>query len=278
MSIACTSRVWENADAKGSELLLLLALADHAHDDGSEAFPSVATLAAKTRLSERSVQRLLRTLEERGEIVNTGQRPSGTNVYRVLAGQGRGGDILSPRGDARVTGGGDARVTGGVTPVSPEPSLNRPPEPSGNGARTGDGYDSVPSLAVPPSAPVAAGPTREAVLAFAEMRGVPADQAEEFFYHYDAEGWTVNGRPMRRWESKLMGWRARQHRFERAAPSGPRSAGPLDLSADLSPDDVARARVRHPGLADADFYRSGTDARTGRPVYRLDPAARAALA
>lgn len=141
MSLLCMTRVWAEADAKGSELLMMLALADFAHDDGTKAFPSVPTLAAKSRMSKRSVQRILRVLEDRGLITCTGTTKNGTNVYHVLPpveevggckdDTHSGGAKLSPGGDARVTGGGDAGVTGGVTHVSPNPSMNRQDEPSG---------------------------------------------------------------------------------------------------------------------------------------------------
>lgn len=43
---------------------ILLALADHAHPDGTSAYPSVARLAAMTNYSERSVTRILGDLVE----------------------------------------------------------------------------------------------------------------------------------------------------------------------------------------------------------------------
>lgn len=79
------SAVWDHSSAEGIELLVLLAIADFASDDGSNAFPSIETLRKKTRVSARTVQRAIRTLEARGEIVvqlNAGMR--GANVYKVV--------------------------------------------------------------------------------------------------------------------------------------------------------------------------------------------------
>ncbi|MEV0681662.1 helix-turn-helix domain-containing protein [Actinosynnema sp. NPDC050436] len=59
---------WENAPVAGTELLLVLAIADSADDDGRNAWPSVADLARKTRLNERTVQRLLKRLQRDGHI------------------------------------------------------------------------------------------------------------------------------------------------------------------------------------------------------------------
>ncbi|MBW4722279.1 helix-turn-helix domain-containing protein [Saccharothrix obliqua] len=59
---------WEKAPVAGTELLLVLAIADSADDDGRNAWPSIADLAQKTRLNERTVQRLLKRLARDGHI------------------------------------------------------------------------------------------------------------------------------------------------------------------------------------------------------------------
>jgi hypothetical protein len=61
------SRVWAQSTAKGGELLTMLALADHS-DDAGESYPSIPTLAAKARLTERQTRRVLNKLEAAGEI------------------------------------------------------------------------------------------------------------------------------------------------------------------------------------------------------------------
>jgi AraC-like DNA-binding protein len=52
----------------GSELLCLLMVANHAHADGTGAYPSVATLAAECRMSARQVTRLLHRLQDSGAL------------------------------------------------------------------------------------------------------------------------------------------------------------------------------------------------------------------
>jgi len=69
VSVRAVSLVWERSRAKGSELLVLLAIADYAHDDGRDAWPSEQTLAAKSRMTDRQVRNVLRRLEAEGEIV-----------------------------------------------------------------------------------------------------------------------------------------------------------------------------------------------------------------
>lgn len=133
MSIKVTSYVWDNSTAKDGALLVLLAIADHAHDDGTGAWPTVATLARKSRMSERGVQYSLRKLEEAGELVvepNAG--PGGRNLYRILLTPAGGeaqctpADIAPPQ-DLHPPGEQDC--TPGVNPTAPitvnEPS-NQP--------------------------------------------------------------------------------------------------------------------------------------------------------
>lgn len=50
MSIRTMARVWDQSQHSGSELLMLLALADFADDDGNS-YPAVPTLAAKCRMT-----------------------------------------------------------------------------------------------------------------------------------------------------------------------------------------------------------------------------------
>ncbi len=87
MSIKTMTRVWETANARGNRLLMLLALADHADDDGI-CWPGIERLAVKTRLTARQVQRILRSL---GESYTTyiGRCKGGrskTNLYFVTCG------------------------------------------------------------------------------------------------------------------------------------------------------------------------------------------------
>ncbi|NLF00907.1 MAG: helix-turn-helix domain-containing protein [Anaerolineales bacterium] len=144
MAIRVMTWVWENADAKGSELLLLLALADNAAEDGF-CWPSLDSLARKVRMSRRSVMRLVESLERRGEL--TVIRSEGrNNRYVVNAGRdsaeidavlrSRKVEVGAPvttchqcqdvTGDIDVTGTGDMDVTPPVTqlchPNRQEPS------------------------------------------------------------------------------------------------------------------------------------------------------------
>jgi hypothetical protein len=69
MSAQAWSFVVKHSEHKGGALLLLLMIANHAHADGSNAYPTVKTLAAECRMSVRQVIRLVAQLEKSGELI-----------------------------------------------------------------------------------------------------------------------------------------------------------------------------------------------------------------
>ena len=87
MSIRVMTSVWDDARTKAhTELLVLLALADWANDDG-HCWPTVAALAAKARLSERATQQILGRLAATGRIrrISGGGRGRATQYEVVIA-------------------------------------------------------------------------------------------------------------------------------------------------------------------------------------------------
>jgi hypothetical protein len=98
MSIEVMTAVWNHSKASPAAKLVLLAIADHQGERG--AWPSEATLARVTGMSERSVRRKVVELVELGELsVEVNAAPSQTqyksNLYWVLVGRvdnlGQGG-------------------------------------------------------------------------------------------------------------------------------------------------------------------------------------------
>ncbi len=84
MSIRVMTRVWDHSKSRNGERLVLLAIADFADDHG-RAFPSIATLKAKSAMSERGVQQAIARLQESGELrVEIAAGPHGVNVYWVV--------------------------------------------------------------------------------------------------------------------------------------------------------------------------------------------------
>lgn len=121
MSVQATTWVWNHSQATEGAFVVLLALADHAHPDGTHAYPSVAAIAKMARLSERAVQYALRQLENFGEITITreGGGRGRTTEYR-LAGMG----AESAPFDAKRVQRDAERVqsaTERVQPTAPEP-------------------------------------------------------------------------------------------------------------------------------------------------------------
>lgn len=88
MSIKAMQFVWDNAAQAESKLLMLLALADYADEDGG-CYASVATLAKKIRQSESNARRILHYLETQHAIaiVHRGGIETGngkTNRYYLV--------------------------------------------------------------------------------------------------------------------------------------------------------------------------------------------------
>lgn len=87
MSIRLMSAVWDSRCYEGGTLLVLLALADWANDDGMRIYPGLPQLAAKARLTVRQAQRALRRLKEDGVIVATDGAKGGrgrVTHYRLI--------------------------------------------------------------------------------------------------------------------------------------------------------------------------------------------------
>ncbi len=69
-------------EVHSTQALILVALADHAQDDGTGAYPSMEYLAYKTNLTERSIQRHMRELETAGIIEVVGNWQGGRGRKR----------------------------------------------------------------------------------------------------------------------------------------------------------------------------------------------------
>lgn len=126
VSIRLVQWVLDNSTATGHSRMVLVGLANHADDDGCNAWPSVATLARYCRVSERTIQRALKQLEADGLILV--ERQSGgsngiqprwrPNRYIVV----KRGDNVTPRIENGVTD----QAKRGDTALSPELSLEPP--------------------------------------------------------------------------------------------------------------------------------------------------------
>ena len=96
MSVKVMTAVFERYPNGGGEMLLALALADHASDDGTKVYPSIRALAEKTRQSERTVQYQLRRMEAMGWLILVSAGHGGrsmTSEYRINSEWIKGAEI-----------------------------------------------------------------------------------------------------------------------------------------------------------------------------------------
>jgi len=93
VSIRAMANVFERQDIKSpTERFVLLALTDHASEDGENIYPSVATVCLKTGFTERTVQAAIKSLVGQGILVHVGKGRHLTNKYRYI--------FATPAGDA----------------------------------------------------------------------------------------------------------------------------------------------------------------------------------
>lgn len=94
MSATCTGWVLDLAPVhETAELCVLLAMADHANNQGLGIFPSTRTLASKSRCSESTVRRIIAKLEEGGLILRFSPYRQGRghhNEYMLVMGRDLG--------------------------------------------------------------------------------------------------------------------------------------------------------------------------------------------
>ena len=102
MSIKVMTWVWDHAEVAAHEITTMLAMADWARDDGTRIYPTIAQLATKTRLSERSVQRIVQGLTARRVIRMTvrGRGRGNVNQYMIPVPWVKGDDVSPLTSDA----------------------------------------------------------------------------------------------------------------------------------------------------------------------------------
>jgi hypothetical protein len=211
VSLRTMTCVWANSRASSGTLLVLLAIADFADDDG-KAWPSVETLARKSRLSERAVRYALRELEKMGELATLKEAgPGGVNMYRVHVrgvGQGQlfqGANIAGGQSDGRV--------------LPPEPSLTTNPLSTRTRGKAGR------------CSP------EEAAAYFAE-RGLNGDSAE-FVDHFEKVGWKTKAGPLADWKAAARNWSRQEKRWRGLGAEDRKSEVRKAVMVGRGPEDAA---------------------------------------
>lgn len=232
MSVKVMSWVWDNSTSEGTDRLVLLAIADSCDHDGTNAWPAIPTIAAKCRVSPRTVKRSIVSLEEAGEIVverNMGgmvdHRPDRRpNRYRVtMSNPTERGDTdvtaCAPRGDTGGKNGVTSGVTRGDTGVT-QPVLDPSKDPSER-VRARD------SLPPPHQLPPDWQPTAEHRALCLTHRWDRDHEADRFRNHSRA-----TGRKLQDWDAAFESWLTNQY------PNKPAAAG--SMSADARAQHAAR--------------------------------------
>jgi hypothetical protein len=157
MSVQIMGEVW-NLALPHSELLVLLALSDHADHEGENVRPGIPLVAWKTGYSERQVQRVMTRLEGRGilQVMQVRDRDGKPRVYRIDLSSAlrkepleRGKPGRPPHADepngvrgnpvTSTTKPGDIHNKPGDIAMSPEPSLEPSIESTYFAREAGDG-------------------------------------------------------------------------------------------------------------------------------------------
>jgi len=225
------------------EKLVLLAMADHARDDGTGCYPSIDLLARKTSQTRRGVQRIMRRLEDDYGLIKPSHISRGRRAteYQItldnrdpgsLFGRGnRDPGNTQPRPAAPPTATLSTSNRDPGSPESlgttPEPSLNlffappeRPKKPNGAAER----HQTKTTEPASPSSRRAAGGKRATalsedftptlnpeMLAFARTRGVanPGEEFEAFLDHHRSKG-----SAMKDWEAAWRTWCRNYWKFQ----------------------------------------------------------------
>lgn len=130
--------IFESTTLGPTERLIMLALADHADDDG-RCYPSIQRLCQRTGLSERAVRTNLRALEKSRYIrTEKGGGRGGTSLYFISVNQAADAPFSAQKGAADAPGrkcppAADAGEKGHLVPVKGAADA---PEPSGTTIRT----------------------------------------------------------------------------------------------------------------------------------------------
>ena len=135
MSGLIVGLVWElpvSKDFTSEDKFIALAYADHAWQDGTNAYPSVALVAEKTGYFERTVQRHVRNLAKIGLLIADGRGKFGTNKFRFPLKKRTDGSVFLEFGGVTQT---PQKPEGGVTqtPQNIEGGVTQTPQNIGGG-------------------------------------------------------------------------------------------------------------------------------------------------
>ena len=100
MSVKVMGQVWD-LDLPHNQLIILLAMADHADHDGGNVYPSIGLIAWKTGYSERTVQRVISTLIGDGILECVDDTSGYVRKYHIHADKGNQKKPYKPKNDQK---------------------------------------------------------------------------------------------------------------------------------------------------------------------------------
>jgi DNA-binding MarR family transcriptional regulator len=169
MSVQALSSAFAARGLSPSEKLVLLALANYA-DASQRCFPSHATIAADTGLSDRTILTVLKSLEDGGLLTRQQRRrEDGSRSSDLITLTFGGGEMVSPRGENDRQTKPQLTAVGGETVSPHEPRTNHQIEEPTSEA----------SASAQPNPDQEA--WREGVVVLVSQGGMSVQQAKAFF-------------------------------------------------------------------------------------------------
>lgn len=214
MSIRIMSAVFDSKTLKPTERLVMLALADHADDEG-KCYPSIDRLKDRTGLSERAVQMNVRKLVDEGYLrVQIGGGKGNANLYFVSPNPA----YAAPR--TKCTPAPDAPQTPHMLRPNPAPDA---PEPSGTTIEPS--IEVAPRARRRPEVPIPANwVPSDRNISDAQDRQFSAqeieDEADRFRNHHIARDTRF-----RDWDAAWRTWLANSRKFARSGMAGKAAPG-----------------------------------------------------
>lgn len=220
MSVKVMTAVFERYPNGGGEMLLALALADHASDDGTRIYPSIKALSEKTRQSERSVQYQLRRMQESGWLILVNAGNGGRSMsseYRISPDWIKGAEIAPfQKGAIDDEKGANDNTKG----CNPEQERVQPVAPANNRHRT----IKEPSGIVTPKNRATTLPDdfvpNETAEQLAQQSGISIADEQAAFADYHA----ANGSTFRDWQAAFRTWLRNASKFAQRQPAPRRPA------------------------------------------------------
>lgn len=183
------TKAWE-LTLKANDKLVLLALADHANDDG-ECYPSLRKIEAKTGLSKQGLINAIKRLMDLGLIekqFRTRQDGGQTSNLYTLTLDGVVNEVYPP--SQQDVPPQSTRCTPPVNTVYPFNHHNKPSLETSTNSKAQNKF---------------APPTPEEIASFIKDRNLDVS-VESFYLHYESNGWMVGKVKMKSWKHTVLKW------------------------------------------------------------------------